>query len=267
MLIKSKYVGMAPAAHLASIKISSGSPGTTFTERALVQAINATVADVVPTGTQKLINWSGTFGSQTANAAYCAMQIAANRNVGVFASAGNDNLEAPNIGYNFLVGAYQANVSAPKPSYSRSSFGFSIDIWAPSAVPGQFWEGSSMATPWITGIAAAALTQHSGLRNNHQRLYKFISDLARTDVLNPNDPKIAGSWANTKSANIWGLSSQPVPTTNYYSSATNFCGLLPTPVNVATPNWASLINQASTTTLGEWVDDSSNPPIPPFPRG
>ncbi|MDN5353231.1 MAG: serine protease [Clostridiales bacterium] len=128
-----------------------------------------------------------------------ALNDAAAHDIAVFVAAGNDG--ASSDGSSFTVSPATYTVAATNPvetTTSFSNYGNAVDIAAPgkkvlSTIPnGEYeaWDGTSMATPIVTGIAAMMLSESPNL--SAAQIYSILSDTAQ-DILEDGDDIYSGA--------------------------------------------------------------------------
>lgn len=128
-----------------------------------------------------------------------AIEYAIEKNVLVIAAAGNDKRNCDNYTPAGIEGVYTVGASSIINKMARfSNFGTSIDIAAPgisilSTVPGggyEAWDGTSMAAPVVTGVAAMLIAEDNTITVNE---IKTILDETAKDMLKDGYDILSGN--------------------------------------------------------------------------
>ncbi len=164
----------------------------------------------------KVINMS--FGGGNSQAQKDALDYAYNQGIVLVAAAGNDisNLKSYPAGLDNVVSVSAIN-SDNSPAWF-TNYGSWVDIAAPgvsilSTLPNNnyaSWSGTSMATPYVAGLAGLVLSKNQNLTNEQVR------NVLRTGVIDPNS---ANKYVGNGIVNIFkALQINSVPVANLSSS-------------------------------------------------
>jgi hypothetical protein len=258
VISKSKLAGLAQGATAVSVKITDWETRF-FTERSFVEAVAKIDEDQVPLTVSKIISFSGAFRDGYTNVSSCAVQWAFYRNIAFIAAAGNDNRTVNSLSpnkYLLLVGSFEKPDNNGKSNiWSHSNFGIEIDIWAPNTFISTEKVGTSVATSYVSSVAAMAISIHPGqLSNNPHRLYTYLKSRAQTNSLTASEKtRVTGHTRTLYSKDL----KQNIPSTAVWDTngVIDFCKNLGFDTKV--PNWNGLIATASLTRLGRIVHESS----------
>jgi subtilisin len=220
----SGYVGVAPQCRVAMAKVlgNDGSGSFAWLAPAIRWLVDEVKVDVI----------SGSLGardnSQTPATFFpevrAAIQYAISKGVIVIFAAGNDNDSAPYPNTNWP-GRYSEVICVAASDVNRqlgsfSSRGPEVDVAAPgvdiwSMIPGNRyaeWDGTSMATPVVAGVAALYVTEskNRGVRPSHEGFRK-IMEANGTITRNPNRPNPASGWGLIQARPFVEFEGGPLP--------------------------------------------------------
>jgi subtilisin len=218
------YVGVAPKCKVAMAKVLGDDGSGNF--RWLAPAIRWLVDDV------KVNVISGSLGArdnaQTPATFFPevrdAIRYAISKGVIVIFAAGNDNDSAPYPNTNWP-GRYPEVICVAASDINRklgsfSSRGPEVDVAAPgvdiwSMIPGNRfaeWDGTSMATPVVAGVAALYVTEcmNRGTRPSHEGFRK-IMESSGTVTGNPARPNPGSGWGLIQARPFVEFEGRPLP--------------------------------------------------------
>ncbi|KAF2756541.1 hypothetical protein EJ05DRAFT_502046 [Pseudovirgaria hyperparasitica] len=152
--IGSRTYGVAKSASVISVKVFSGSSGSTST---VMDGYDWAVNDIVSKGRTNRAAINMSLGGGRSTAFNDAIAAAYDRGVVTVVAAGNENQDASNISpasapQAITVGAVQSGNSRA----SYSNFGSVLDVFAPGSDVLSTWIGSTTATNTISGTSMAS---------------------------------------------------------------------------------------------------------------
>jgi hypothetical protein len=256
VMSKSKMAGLAEGSEVVSVKITDLETRY-FTEKSFVSALAWVDLDLVNANTTKIINFSGAFFGGNTDFTKCAIQWAFYRNILVIVAAGNSNSSTPaSSPYDYTVGSFTKSKSSNTYNiWSDSNFGTDIDMWAPNEFISQDRVGTSFATGYVSAAAAIAISKYPQLRNKPLAVFSYLSERANTNLIG-NDFKTTGAF-HKRALSIQSFDSNP-PNSNFVDNSANFVDFCRAfNLDRKIPNWDELISRASSTKIGQIVNQTS----------